>query len=528
MLDSTIALTVALVVVGALVLAAGWSSSSSSSRPPVYGWRWLPRFVRGVQAMVRLGQDEDAFLLSLRRYGPVVYIPWPMQQYIVTDGRAIASVYSAPSSVLDFYTIRLEFGDLVFRAPGTSAFYTQHMFPVHAKGMSKAGLAAPLERYVAFLQQQIEDLAARVDASEGGELVLDLQEWVTTTFFRASTTALFGPHVLNAAGMSEDELHAHFETFDAAFPIMASGMLPPSLLDRIPDVKQAREAQQAMAGMLAAWITAGLPGVEEGVIQGVVEVCREQGMSPAQIGLLLVADFWALQANAPFIALQLLLYLLQAPSSLRTSLVTELDTSLRLSDPSSFPSTLNFPHLAQTLPLLSSCITETLRLGTSSFSVRAVQKPFAIAQPDGPDLVLPQGSRLLCATRAHHLDEKSWDGTAGTWDGRRFLDEQGGGEEGKKSKRAREVHGFGGGISKCEGQHFATAELKVLTALFLSTFSAELLPPAPDTAKYDPIRLAGQGAPGFMPKRNPTRPGLGAFQFVKGCELKVRLTRRQQ
>jgi hypothetical protein len=104
------------------VLLTAYFARPSSSNIPTYGPAFLPPFVRGILAVVRLGEDEDGFLLSLKSYGPAVYIPWPMQQvrfpslslnsmprlilggtqYFVTDGEAIRAAYAAPTSVLSF------------------------------------------------------------------------------------------------------------------------------------------------------------------------------------------------------------------------------------------------------------------------------------------------------------------------------------------------------------------------------------------------------------------------------------------
>lgn len=53
--------------------------------------------------MVRMGLDEDRFLLGLAEvYGPVVYLPWPLQQYFVLDADVIERVYDTPVTTLGF------------------------------------------------------------------------------------------------------------------------------------------------------------------------------------------------------------------------------------------------------------------------------------------------------------------------------------------------------------------------------------------------------------------------------------------
>jgi hypothetical protein len=192
---------------------------------------------------------------------------------------------------------------------------------------------------------------------------------------------------------------------------------------------------------------------------------------------------------------------------------------------------------------------------------------------------------LLCITRVDHLDDSRYDGNAAEWDGQRFMDHEAerGDEEGTedeergwKSKRAREVYGFGGGISRvrllsffslfhyklltasrcsqCEGQHFATAEMKAFASLLLSRFDLEIVSPTiadPDfDAKYDKIKLAGVKEGGFMPKKilnrsasssvlspflgsylltfPPLPVGMGAFQLQRTSPVTVRIRRRKQ
>lgn len=202
----------------------------------------------------------------------------------------------------------------------------------------------------------------------------------------------------------------------------------------------------------------------------------------------LPSDFWALQANAPYIGVQLLVFLLQAPESLRDDLLAEIDASLALAGAlSDGNEPLTFPHLASTLPLLGSAITETLRLGTSTFSIRNVEQPFVLPTTAGEKhdaVVIPANTRLICATRLHHLSEDVWGGNgtaASAWDGRRFADggEAKGEERGWRSRRARHVYGFGGGISRVRPLYLSRLERGgLLTTGRRSARASTLRPPS--------------------------------------------------
>ena len=76
---------------------------SAPHAPPTFSVPWCPSFLAGLVAIIRLGADEDAFLRSLQqKYGSVVYLPWPLQQYFVLEAETIDQVYKASSKVLSF------------------------------------------------------------------------------------------------------------------------------------------------------------------------------------------------------------------------------------------------------------------------------------------------------------------------------------------------------------------------------------------------------------------------------------------
>jgi hypothetical protein len=321
----------------------------------------------------------------------------------------------------------------------------RQLFPAHAKGMAKSKLEPPLARFLAEMTEQIETMGKRIDEEgEGGELEVDFAKWVIEAMIDAATPALFGDSFLASSKLSASELRNAFAAFDTSFPLLASGLIAPFLERHIPITAAGRRGGAILADVFGDWVKDGMPGLSEGVVRDMANVGLAASFPPHEIGKLLLADCWALQANAPFAAVWLLLSILQSPSVL-PSLLAEIASS-KSSDQ------MSMKGLSTSLPLLSSCLTETLRLATSSFSIRIVESPFFLstATSSNPSstqgYMIPERSRIICATRVSHLDEERWE-DAGVWDGRRFLDEESkeGGE--LPSKRVREVHGFGGGIS---------------------------------------------------------------------------------
>lgn len=274
---------------------------------PVYGPAYLPPFVRGVLAAYRLGANEDEFLLSLRRdYGTAVYFPWPLCQTVILESNAIKRVYEAPSRILSFvrrfstpkcraglkpvpllqFPIRREMQGSAFGAPywQDQTLLDDQFFPTHSRGMQKGQLTVPLQRFIAVVRDRLDDLAVQVDAAPSGELSLKLAPWIVETYFEASLAGLFGPHVRDAKGISPAELFDAFCKFDRAFPIMASGLVPPFLLEKIPDVKEGRVAQDLIASTFEAWIRDGFDGLEKGVVRDMAEVALNNELGAKEGG----------------------------------------------------------------------------------------------------------------------------------------------------------------------------------------------------------------------------------------------------
>lgn len=144
-----------------------------------------------------------------------------------------------------------------------------------------------------------------------------------------------------------------------------------------------------------------------------------------------------MQANAPYAALHHILYLSQSPHL--PALLAELDSHLSSSSTTS-PLSLASLSSSQSLPLLTSTLYETLRLSSSSFSIRIVQDPagFLFPSPGTAGHLIPRGARVVCATRVAHLTQEA---RGEEWDGERFVGEE------ERRRAAREVRAFGGGIS---------------------------------------------------------------------------------
>ncbi|KAL8278647.1 hypothetical protein RQP46_008939 [Phenoliferia psychrophenolica] len=248
--------------------------------PPVYGPAYLPSFVRGVLGAIRLGKDEDTFLTSCRRdYGPLVYLPWPMSQHLITSASAIQRVYDTPSKVLSFVPLRKRLVGSVFGSPKavwTNEAMEKDLFPGHARALQKSKLDQPLHLFNEAIRESIADLEASIDASNG-ELEIDLAEWAMVTFFDAATVAMFGPSFLGET--SKEDFREAFLKFDLAFPLFASGMVPTGAAKLVPPLAKGLAAREELVQVFAAWVARGMPGVEDGLVKDAAASSERAGWS---------------------------------------------------------------------------------------------------------------------------------------------------------------------------------------------------------------------------------------------------------
>ena len=263
-------------------------------------------------------------------------------------------------------------------------------------------------------------------------------------FFAAASAALFGETF--TLRTQENNFKNNFTSFDACFPLLAADMIPSFLHPFVPPIAKGIKGRERLFESIATWVEDGMPGLDEGVILDMAQIGLEAGHSSREIASLLNADLWALQANTPSAAGALLLYTIQ--STLLPAVREEINRIPTKSD-STTPD-LDMKALAS-MEMVSSCVQETLRLNTSSYSIRIVEESFILPIRDAKGTstsgcLIPGGSRVICATRAAHLSDAIWGNNPSIWDGERFLEREDD-EAGMKSKKAREMRGFGGGVS---------------------------------------------------------------------------------
>lgn len=399
-----------------------------------------PPFINGAYAAYQLGADETAFILYLREnYGDIVYLPFPLCQYFVLSDVIIRKIYNGTyNSQLSFIPIRKLFSGMIFgmsKKSWQSQELEKILFPLHHRGMAKGKLTHAIGRFTNYVDEAVKKEETRLRESPTESDTVDLITWAFSIMFEASISALFG----NEFPVSREKLRKAFHAFDDIFPLLSSGMIPLSLQPYFTPagIAEGIKERDEMNVFLGKWARetdcAGLE--EDDVVRSTAAEMFKLEWSDYDAGTSLMGDFWALLANNPFAACWVLTYLTQADKQLLEDVYAEID---------SIPLGVQ-AHQAD-LPLLQSCFFETLRLQTSTFSIRQCSEQVVL----GGKAVISPGESVICVTRAGHLDTELWGEDARAWDGRRFYDDPNSNaslEKGSKASKIPFVRAFGGGVS---------------------------------------------------------------------------------
>jgi len=240
-----------------------------------------------------------------------------------------------------------------------------------------------------------------------------------------------------------------------------------------------------------------LDGASE-MIKAYSRIPRDDGFDTREIARLVVSFLWALEANAPIASYWILALNLQRQDGLK-SLISEVDEAVanwNAMNPSlplgSHQGLVDFINQVD-LPLLNSTIQETLRFATSAMSIRSV-----VEKVDLGGFTFDRGDEIVCMTRMVHLDPEIHE-RPNEYIPTRYMTER------KFTKNGKPVMNhsipWGGGVSMCEGRHFAQKEMKALIVLLLMKYTVELDPKSTERPTFVEERIGV----GVMPPKGDIR-----------------------
>ncbi|KAI9632941.1 cytochrome P450 [Dioszegia hungarica] len=441
-------------------------------RPPLVA-DWIPFIGNGL----RMTQGDGFWRDVIRQYGPVVRVRamGEVRTFVTTPGQLISYVYKN-SRNFSFLHFRRTLHSTIFglqMSHAQSDAMTDKLFPQHHREMQPGSIADLIRKYADHLEDGMKRKVEQI-GEEG--IVIDLVEDMFDILYEASAKAFFSPSFPHAS------FKPTFMAFDEAFPLLYLAGLP-----KIARRSAEKIREDALRMIEEWWVDISFEDRKEiaPAMLGMVEVAEGEGWSLRDVASFFLQEIWALEANAPYAGIWTILELLRNPGIL-ARVRTEITNVISTLSPPTLSTLLHRPQpgLPGLLPITNAVFQETLRFHVDTLSLRVVQEdcvvppsliPAGIGKETG--LRLYRGDQVICATRVPMVDEEEWGPDAGKWDPERFM---------KGGAQGRAMHPFGGGVSMCEGRHFASAEILTFIAAFTYLFDADVLS---DTIKPNPQRI---------------------------------------
>ncbi|KAK0500774.1 cytochrome P450 [Armillaria luteobubalina] len=405
------------------------SQSSLSLQVPA-----VPYIIPWLGSAISMGKNPDAFFAKCTaRFGPIFrVVSAGRKMTFITSSTLIAAVYR-DSKTFEYTPIRKEMAMTVFDLSHDavySSFMQEEYFPIHHRLLSQTAIPVLLSRYAELAEKYIiESLTTRTAKGKAR-----LSEFILSTSYDAAAHAFFGTE----------------------FPVK----------ETYPIFRDARKAWDDLVDIIDKYLS---QAPHEDAYELINWISRDgseaAGWSKKDVAISLGVELWALEANAIMVAFWVIaLSLQQHPEGLGLAPLTDEIDRARPANPEN-----NDWIISASMPLLISTIKEALRVSTSAFSVRRVAKDTMFAGYE-----LKKHSGVVCVTRAVHMDEEIHE-DAHRFIPDRYLKIDAGQRLFKDGKEIRDhTMPFGGGVSMCEGRHFALSELKIMLTLLLTHATIEI------------------------------------------------------
>ncbi|KAJ3038918.1 hypothetical protein HDV00_012840 [Rhizophlyctis rosea] len=407
----------------------------------------LAGYVPYLGVAAEYGKDPAKFMNEARKkHGPVftVYLAGKRMTFVL-DPAAVPAFYRNKN--LQFDEIEQNILETGFQCPKAMDF--NHHLRAHYRFLhdpeTLKGQSLKYQHILEgiFLRAGTTLNPAHIDG-EGyitGKVWADASRWL----FDANLATIFGD------GFDADDIYKDFLIFDSKFPLAAAGM---------PDfmLKEARLAQRRQAEMMARRTLDGGKTLENAskFIQSRSETLKKHEASTLVAGRLEFTILWAAQANAMPGLFWSLAHILTHPD-IRVKVEEEIAQAVSTNNENlSARLEINL----QQLPFLDACISESLRLASSSLSLRVSKADQELDFKNGVKFRVRKGDIVGISSHHVHFDEDIYPEPM-KYDPYRFYS-----ADGKAAPRQLHLP-FGGGTTLCPGRFLARNEIKTLIAMLL-------------------------------------------------------------
>lgn len=348
----------------------------------------------------------------------------------------------------------------------------------------------------------------------------DLYELVTNIIWQATAHAVFGNSLGTDAATLARSKDA-FNAFDQHFPLLLAGV-PSSVLSKCDESMQyirdrfmgpdadVEEASEVIK-FRQEWLTS--------------ERAAELGFTEHELGTFQLTMVWAAFANTIPSAFWALFCMLKDGSTGACIREAQAAHGAAKGDDEALGS-----ELASGLPVITSVVSEALRLCIGSLTVRKAVESFELKlKGTGSSVHVRAGDRIVLAPVMTHMDKTIYPDPS-VFRRERF-DKSEDDMETKDEPNTQEpshktlppsvaLQPFGGGVSMCPGRFLAMGEVKAFVAQIAMRWEIELMPVGEDKNEIGEghMRLDGHG----VPRLNMARAGLGSLPPVDRVPCRVR------
>ncbi|XP_027479019.1 prostacyclin synthase [Zalophus californianus] len=433
---------------------------------------------------LEFGKDAASFLTRMKKKHGDIFTVLVGGRYVTVllDPHSYDAVVWEPRTKLDFHTYAVFLMERIFDV----------QLPHYSPGDEKAKMKPTLHRDLQALTDAMYTNLLTVllgDTTEeaGGWREMGLLDFSYSCLLRAGYLTLYGVEALPRTQKSQAQDRAHsadvFHTFrqlDLLLPKLARGSLSVGDKDRACQVKHRlwkllSPARLATRAHRSRWLESYLLHLEE---TGVAEAMQARAM---------VLQLWATQGNMGPAAFWLLLFLLKNPEAL-AAVRGELEQLLsRAEQPISQMTTLP-QKVLDTMPVLDSVLSESLRLTAAPFITREVVVDLALPMADGREFSLRRGDRLLLFPFLSPQKDPDIYTDPEVFKYNRFLNSDGSEKKDfyKDGKRLKSYSlPWGAGHNQCVGKAYAINSIKQFVFLVLGHFELELINPDVEIPEFD-------------------------------------------
>ncbi|XP_004687104.1 PREDICTED: prostacyclin synthase [Condylura cristata] len=434
---------------------------------------------------LEFGRDAASFLTRMKEKHGDIFTVLVGGRYVTVllDPHSYDTVVWEPRTKLDFHAYAVFLMERIFDV----------LLPHYSPGDEKAKMKPTLlhRDLQALTEAMYTNLRAVLlgDATEagGGWQEMGLLDFSYSLLLRAGYLTLYGVEALPRTPQSQAQDRAHsadvFHTFrqlDLLLPKLARGSLSAGDKDRVCRAKGRlwkllAPAKLATRAHRSSWLDSYLLHLQE------------MGVSEEMQARALVLQLWATQGNMGPTAFWLLLFLLKNPEAL-AAVRQELEYSFsQLEQPVLQTSALPQKAL-DSMSVLDSVLSETLRLTAAPFITREVMVDLALPMADGREFALRRGDRLLLFPFLSPQKDPEIYTDPEVFKYNRFLNPDGSEKKDfyKDGKRLKNYTlPWGAGHNQCLGRAYATSSIKQFVLLVLTHLDLELTHPDVEVPQFD-------------------------------------------